>query len=115
MRACRTPAHYDSKSLFPHAVGRPGICIGTKGDSARPGAAPGSESWNYEEGVPQDASRPITNLTHPTLTAYFSDPALATGTAVIICPGGGFRELWVSHEGIDLAHWLNSMCVAAFI
>ena|SRR6266851_4850786 len=80
-----------------------------------PGAAPGSESWNYEEGVPQDASRPITNVTHPTLTAYFPDPSRATGTAVIICPGGGFRELWVSHEGADLAHWLNSIGVAAFI
>src|SRR5258708_30920273 len=80
-----------------------------------PGAAPGSETWNYEEGVPQDPSRPITNVTHPTLTAYFPDPSLATGTAVIICPGGGFRELWVSHEGIELAHWLNSIGVAAFI
>ena len=74
-----------------------------------PGAAPGSENWNYEEGVPQDASHPITNVTHPTLTAYFPDPSLATGTAVIVCPGGGFRELWVSHEGIDLARWLNSI------
>jgi len=80
-----------------------------------PGAAPGSESWNYEEGVPQDASHPITNVTHPTLTAYFPDPSLGTGTAVIICPGGGFRELWVSHEGTDLARWLNSIGVAAFI
>ncbi len=80
-----------------------------------PGAAPGSENWNYEEGVPQDASHPITSVTHPTLTAYFPDPSLATGTAVIICPGGGFRELWVSHEGIDLARWLNPIGVAAFI
>jgi acetyl esterase/lipase len=80
-----------------------------------PGAAPGSENWNYEEIVPQDASRPITNVTHPTLTAYLPDSAIATGTAVIICPGGGFRELWVSHEGTDLAHWLNSIGVAAFI
>jgi len=77
-----------------------------------PGAAPGSESWNYEEGVPQDASHPITNVTHPTLTAYFPDPSLASGTAVIICPGGGFRELWVSHEGTDLARWLNSIAPA---
>src|SRR2546426_7930684 len=80
-----------------------------------PGAAPGSENWNYEEGVPQDASHPITNVTHPTLTAYFPDPSLATGTAVIICPGGGFRELSGSHEGIDLARWLNSIGVGAFI
>jgi len=57
-----------------------------------PGAAPGSESWNYEEGIPQDASRPITNVIHPTLTTYLPDPSLATGTAVIICPGGGFRD-----------------------
>jgi acetyl esterase/lipase len=80
-----------------------------------PGAAPGSENWNYEEVVPQDASRPISNVTHPTLTAYIPDSATSTGTAVIICPGGGFRELWVSHEGTDLARWLNSIGVAAFI
>ena len=80
-----------------------------------PGAAPGSETWNYEEGPPPDASHPITNVTHPTLTAYLPDASMANGTAVIICPGGGFRELWVSHEGSDLAHWLNSIGVAAFI
>src|SRR2546428_9399820 len=72
-----------------------------------PGAAPGSENWNYEEGVPQDASHPITNVTHPTLTAYFPDPSLATGTAVIICPGGGVPGISGRHEGIEPARWLN--------
>jgi acetyl esterase/lipase len=80
-----------------------------------PGAAPGSENWNYEEVVPQDPARPISNVTHPTLTAYLPDSATSNGTAVIICPGGGFRELWVSHEGTDLARWLSSIGVAAFI
>src|SRR5258708_17054106 len=80
-----------------------------------PGVAPGSENWNYEEGVPQDAAHPFSNVTHPTLTAYLPDPSSANGTAVIICPRGGFRQLWVSHEGIDLAPWLNSLGVAAFL
>src|SRR5579864_2236122 len=83
-----------------------------------PGAAPGSENWNYEEKEtigPQDTLRRISDITHPTLTAYFADPALANGTAVIVCPGGGFRYLAIDHEGTDVAHWLNSLGVTAFV
>jgi acetyl esterase/lipase len=80
--------------------------------SVWPGAAPGSESWNYEEQV---VSNVVTNVTHPTLTVYLPDPALATGTAVIICPGGGFRRLMFDFEGSDLAHWLNSIGVAGIV
>lgn len=83
-----------------------------------PGAAPGSENWNYEEDErigPNDTLRRISNITHPTLTAYFPDPASANGTAVIVCPGGGFRYLAIDHEGTDVARWLNSLGVTAFV
>ena len=83
-----------------------------------PGAAPGSENWNYEEKEtigPQDTLRRISNITHPTLTAYLPDSALANGTAVIVCPGGGFRYLAIDHEGTDVAHWLNSIGITAFV
>jgi acetyl esterase/lipase len=80
--------------------------------SVWPGAAPGSETWNYQE---QTISNVVTNVTHPTLTVYLPDPALATGTAVIVCPGGGFRRLMFDYEGSDLAHWLNSIGVAGIV
>jgi acetyl esterase/lipase len=77
-----------------------------------PGVAPGSENANYQE---QDNSNVVTNVTRPTLTAYFPDAASATGTAVIICPGGGFRRLMFDYEGSDMARWLNSLGVAGFV
>jgi acetyl esterase/lipase len=83
-----------------------------------PGAAPGSESWSYDEKDtvgPQDTFHRLSNITHPTLTVYQPDPALATGTAVIVCPGGGFRFLTMDNEGSDAARWLNSIGVTAFV
>ena len=77
-----------------------------------PGVAPGSENANYSE---KTEANVVFNVTRPTLTAYFPDRATANGTAVIICPGGGFRRLMFDFEGADLAHWLNSLGVTAFV
>src|SRR3954466_13523384 len=49
----------------------------------------------------------------PTLTVFPADPAAATGTAVVICPGGGYGGLAVNHEGKDIAAWLNARGVTA--
>lgn len=51
----------------------------------------------------------------PTLTLYLPDPARATGTAVIICPGGGYAILATSHEGHDIAKKFNEAGIAAFV
>jgi acetyl esterase/lipase len=83
-----------------------------------PGAAPGSETWSYPETDaigPQDKVRRIGNVTRPALLAYLPDASSANGTAVIVCPGGGFRYLALEYEGTDAAAWLNSMGVAAFV
>jgi acetyl esterase/lipase/lysophospholipase L1-like esterase len=80
------------------------------------GAAPGSESCTYNEQETTAGNTPLVyNVSHPTLTAYLPDPAIATGTGVIICPGGGFYILSIKDEGTDLAKWLNDRGVAAFI
>lgn len=50
----------------------------------------------------------------PTLTPYLPDPASATGTAIVICPGGGYGAL-ADHEGEGYAKWLASHGVAAFV
>ncbi len=51
----------------------------------------------------------------PSLTSYLPDPAAATGTAVVVCPGGGYRNLAMDHEGKQVAEWLNGLGVAAFV
>jgi acetyl esterase/lipase len=51
----------------------------------------------------------------PTLTVYLPPKDKATGTAVVICPGGGYRNLAMDHEGHQVARWLNSLGAAAFI
>lgn len=51
----------------------------------------------------------------PTLAVYLPPKEKATGTAVIVCPGGGYGFLAVGHEGEEVARWLNERGVAAFV
>jgi acetyl esterase/lipase len=51
----------------------------------------------------------------PTLTAYLPSENIATGSAVVICPGGGYGSLSVTYEGDDVAKWFNSQGLAAFV
>ena len=81
------------------------------------GNAPGSENWTYSEKEYHAGNKDalIYNVSHPTLTVYPADPKIATGTAVIVCPGGGFYILEEVHEGTDVAHWLNQKGVTVFL
>ncbi|MDZ7649918.1 MAG: hypothetical protein U5K54_23820 [Cytophagales bacterium] len=56
----------------------------------------------------------LQGVVKPTLTIYLPDPAKATGSAVIICPGGGYPILATSHEGYDVAKRLNEEGIARF-
>ena len=49
----------------------------------------------------------------PTLAIYL--PERPIGTAVVICPGGGYRNLAMDHEGDQIARWYNSFGIAAFV
>lgn len=51
----------------------------------------------------------------PTLTIYQPEPARATRTAIVICPGGGYGHLAMDHEGHQIGQWLNSLGVTGFI
>jgi acetyl esterase/lipase len=81
------------------------------------GTAPGSEGWTYNEQQYNPAGNdPLTyNVSHPTLTEYAPDKSTANGTAVIICPGGGFYILAIANEGTTVAHWLNKKGITVFL
>jgi acetyl esterase/lipase len=54
-------------------------------------------------------------VSRPTLTVYRPATGTANGTAVIVCPGGGYVHLAMTHEGTDVCKWLNSLGVTAFL
>jgi acetyl esterase/lipase len=64
------------------------------------GAAPGAQGTD-------DGDR-------PTLTLYRAN-GRGAGTAVIVAPGGGYVNLAMNHEGRQVANWLNSLGVTAFV
>ncbi|MBK7214181.1 MAG: alpha/beta hydrolase [Bacteroidales bacterium] len=57
----------------------------------------------------------VTNVTEARMYAYFAPKDINTGTAVLICPGGGYGGLAVEHEGSMVASWLNSIGISAFV
>ncbi|HEY4310267.1 MAG TPA: alpha/beta hydrolase [Pirellulales bacterium] len=82
------------------------------------GAAPGSETWTHEEQEyfsPIFNTQVVTNVVKPTLTKYAPAAENANGTAVVICPGGGFHVLSINSEGVDVAKWLAERGVTAFV
>ena len=77
-----------------------------------PNGAPGFESRRQEPTLAKDYW--IRNIHNPSVTVYLPPKEKATGAAVVICPGGGHRELVFNAEGVDAARYLNSIGVAAF-
>lgn len=82
------------------------------------GAAPGSESWTWSEAEQEQNAwntKIVYNVTRPTLTVFQPEAGKANGTAVIICPGGGFHALSINSEGNDVAKWLVQKGVTCFV
>ncbi len=75
--------------------------------------APGSEVRRNEPEQAKDWW--IKNIHNPSITVFLPPKENATGAAVIVCPGGGHRELVFNAEGVDAAEYLNSIGVAAFV
>lgn len=57
----------------------------------------------------------VRSVTAPSITAYFPSKEKATGTAVVICPGGGYSYLVMNQEGSDVAKIFAENGVAAFV
>lgn len=59
--------------------------------------------------------RGVSKVTKPSLTAYWADEGNSSGTAVVICPGGGYSHLAINKEGYQVAKWFNSIGISAFV
>jgi len=55
------------------------------------------------------------NVSDPTVTIYAPDAAHRTGTAALVCPGGGYYILAMDLEGTEVCAWLNSIGVTAVL
>lgn len=86
-----------------------------------PGAAPGTEDWTGPEvqsPLPLPYVQPlytVTNITTPTLTVFRPAAGTANGTAIVVCPGGGFQNLAITHEGMLVGQWLADRGITAFV
>ncbi|MBK6389162.1 MAG: alpha/beta hydrolase [Saprospiraceae bacterium] len=78
-----------------------------------PNGAPGFEARKDEPEQAKDWW--VKNIHNPSITVYQPATGTANGTAVLICPGGGHRELVFNPEGKDAAAYFNSIGVTAFV
>ena len=78
-----------------------GIEPGTKTELLWPNGAPGAKGNDAND--------------KPTMTIYLPAKEKATGSAVVIFPGGGYRMVAIDHEGYQVARWLNELGIAAFV
>lgn len=82
------------------------------------GKPKGSENWDWTEQTSiknMFNTEVVYNVVQPTITAYLPPKDLATGTAIVVAPGGAFHTLSINSEGVDVAKWLNSKGIAAFV
>ena len=108
------------------------LCIGFTGCSSNApqetviklydGPAPGSENWTQKETAIEymspiwhEMNVAVFNVVEPTLTVFQPAPGKASGTAVIVCPGGGFTALSWDNEGPNVAARLAEMGITAFV
>ena len=96
------------------------ICINCEAQQKEillwPNGAPGSEGKTGNEKIRVvEGDQVVSNIHKPSITIYLPPKEKATGAAVIIAPGGGHRELWITHEGYNEAKWLSEKGIAAFV
>jgi len=67
----------------------------------------------WPDGAP--GARGDSDADKPTLTIFLPDKDKATGSAVLICPGGGYQHVMMDYEGCEVAQWLNSLGIAGIV
>ena len=69
----------------------------------------------YQSAILGGPTRLVTNVTKPTLSIYSPAKEMNTGTAMLICPGGGYHSLFWELEGEEVAAWLNAQGMTGII
>src|SRR5512133_663880 len=83
-----------------------------------PNGVPGSltsDKYSEKPTVTGDIVSRYEKVTDPTITVFLPSAEKANGTAVLICPGGGYGVLAFDHEGFAIAKWLNDNGIAGII
>lgn len=81
-----------------------------------PGAIPNSKTAvDMEKSEQKGGITIVSGISKPTLSIYLPSKKKANGTAVVICPGGGYWINAISHEGTDVARRFTEMGVTAFV
>lgn len=86
-----------------------------------PGAVPGDygnigpERVRAPDEAPTKDAKWITNVKTPTLTVFQPPMEKRNGTAIVVCPGGGYWNLAWDLEGEEVAAWLNSVGITACV
>ena len=75
----------------------------------------GAEVFADQTGDDQRLNRLYSNVSRPTLTVHKAAQERATGAAMVVFPGGGYRDVWIDKEGHDIARWLNLFGVTAIV
>ncbi len=94
-----------------HGAGPVEIKLWPEGAPEKPGFIMDAEKEQPKKDA-NDVKR-VTNVTEPTITIY--KPEKANGTAVVVCPGGGYNILAIEHEGSQVCEYLNTLGVTAVL
>lgn len=80
-------------------------------------ACAGADAQSVELLWPKGAPGALdtTDAGKPSVTVFAADAKKAMGTAVVICPGGGYGHLAFEKEGVQVAKWFAAQGVAAFV
>jgi acetyl esterase/lipase len=112
------------KWILPWCIGL-GLITGGRAQEAPvllfPGGAPG-ESVKLIEKADNDGNKTggetvlrITNVSEPTITVYPAPEEIASGAAMLVCPGGGYSILAYDLEGDEICEWLNELGITAVL
>jgi len=91
--------------LWPHGI--PGNPISYAQEKVRSEGVKGSS--------PSQMNRVFSQVSKPTYVLYQAEKSIANGVAVVICPGGGFRDVWFDREGVDFALWLAQKGITTLV
>lgn len=83
-----------------------------------PNGAPGANPNGGEEIIridPGGGEQVVSNVHEPSITPYIPKAEKATGVSIVIAPGGAHRELWMDHEGYNIAQELADKGITVFI